>query len=337
MRTIALVILTLVILAAPARAAETDQYMTWPIELQDSAPAMNRYLAEQLSRFIETRNRRSVKIKTQEEMAQAFFGYLFEGLHKSRIRHWCFTSDEVDRYPDNDVSPWEYQRESIYRELSFPFVLPMARTIRLGDVYLGIDKVGHFFGFGRRYYAQYLRKLGEEGVNEEQAIEAVIKRGLFQESSLVGGLVDGIFSYGDLEANYQGMLLVKQLASGQPPCFVKDSEGKWAFEGAIDIVDFITPDMDESWNNSHFTGLRRRNVLKRIAATYCDPQYREIARARFERYAQYPESLSQQIITRLLQDEGNNPQKNQSLEELCDEAAATRVAGESCVRADNAR
>jgi hypothetical protein len=257
--------LLLACMSAPvAHAAETDQYMTWPIELKDSAPVLNAYLNEQAERFVHLRNRRTVPTETREEMAMDFFGYLFEGLHKSRVRSFCFTSELVDRYPPNDVSPWQYQRQSIYRELSFPFVLPMARTIRLGDVYLGIDKIGHFFGFGRRYYSQYLRKI-QSGATEEEAVESVIRRGLFQESSLVGGLVDGIFSYGDLEANFQGMQLVKQLASGTAPCFVQDENGDWALEGAIDIVPFITPDMDESWNNSHYTGLRRRNVLKRVA------------------------------------------------------------------------
>jgi len=315
-------ILLLAVATQAARAAETDQYMTWSVELNDSAPALNAYLNEQVVEFIESRNRWTRPIKTEEEVAMAFYGYLFEGLHKSRVRTWLFTADEVDRYPDNDVSVWEYQRSSIYRELSFPFFLPMARSVRLGEVYLGIDKVGHFFGFGRRYYAQYVRLI-EEGRSEEEAIESVVKRGYFQERSMVGGLVDGIFSYGDLEANYQGMRLCRQLASGTPPCFVKGEDGLWRFEGSIDILPYITPDMDESWNNSRYTGRRKRNVLRRLGEEdYCELKRGPIVAERFQRYATYPESLSQQLILRDYDEEGRNLQQEQSLCALCDDKSA---------------
>jgi hypothetical protein len=51
-----------------------------------------------------------------------------------------------------------------------------------------------------------------------------------------------------------------------------------------------------------------------------------VAQARFDRYAQYPESLSMQMITRILDESGNNPQRKQSLEEICEEANKVEVA-----------
>ena len=75
----------------------------------------------------------------------------------------------------------------------------MARTVRLGDCYVGIDKMDHFLGFGRRYYSQYLR-VRSEGQTEDEAVKTVINRGLFLESSMVGGVVDGKLVHRPAEA-----------------------------------------------------------------------------------------------------------------------------------------
>ncbi len=310
--------LVLLLLAAlPATAAETDQYMTWTVELEDSGNELNQYLNDEAARFVEIRNKRTRPTETNEDMALGFYAYLFEGLHKSRVRSYLAESEEVDRFPCDSLSSWEYQRSSIYRELSFPFILPLSRTVRLGEVYLGIDKVGHFFGFGRRYCSQYLR-LRDQGMGEEEAIEAVVRRGIFHETKLVGGLVDGIVSRGDLEANYQGMLMAKQLAGNTPPCFVKDENGDWRFEGAIDIVPYITPDMDESWNGSIFTGLRKRNVTRRLQDTYCGAEPPALVKERFEKYASFPESLSEQIIQ---QEYSEFPSTHPTLHAICEQPA----------------
>jgi len=299
-----------------AQAAETDQYMTWEVELKDSSAAFNAYLNEEAAKFVEIRNKRTRPTETNAEMALGFYAYLFEGLHRSRMRNYLASAEEIDRFPRADVSPWEYQRSSIYREFSFPYILPMSRTIRLGEVYLGIDKMCHFFGFGRRYCSQYLR-LRAQGREEADAIESVIKRGLFQESALVGGLVDGIISYGDLEANFQGMMMVKDLCGDKPPCFVRNADGEWRFEGAIDIVPYVTPGMDESWNNSLYTGLRRRNVVRRLEAEYCDELNDPVIKQRFARYGEFPPSRSQEVIREQHAKDGVDPREKQMLSTIC--------------------
>lgn len=311
------VLLLAAVYAPRAPASETDQYLTWGVELKDSAPAMNAFLNEELQKYLVHANWPRNRSLSADEISIGFFKYLFEGLYKSRIRHWCFTSPDADRYPPNDVSPWGYQRASIYRKPAFPYVLPMARTIRLGDVYMGIDKISHIFGFGQRYYTQYIRKLAE-GAPEEEALRSVIETGNFQEATLLGQLVCGVFSYADLEANYQGMMLARQLASGTEPCFAKDAQGLWTFQGAIDITAFITPAMDESWNNSHYGGMRKRNVLSTIASDYCNEEILAAVAPRFERYAQYPKSRSQLILEQMLDESGEKPQRKQSIAETCD-------------------
>ena len=97
-----------------------------------------------------------------------------------------------------------YLRSSIYRKPAFPFVIPMARTWNIGGVHVGGDKIGHMLGHGRYYYGRYLRARAA-GASPEEAMESIVRWGVGVESKIVGGLVDGVFSHADLEANFQGL------------------------------------------------------------------------------------------------------------------------------------
>ncbi len=252
--------------ASKVRAGETDQYLTWEITLADSAGALNAYLDEEVARFLEKVNRRTRPPERVEDLTIDLYLHLFEGLHSSRIRNWLKTSSQVDRYPSDDLSDWEYQRMSIFQKPAFPFVLPMAQTIRVGEVYLGIDKIGHMFGFGRRYFQRYQRALAA-GDNHEEAVERVLKWGIQHEYSVVGKLVDGIFSHGDMEANYQGFRLALAFCAGESPQFYREGQ-EWRYRGGLDIRDYVTPEMDESYNPNDYARWRGRRVNPILDARY---------------------------------------------------------------------
>lgn len=294
--------------------AETDQYMTWGIELEDSADALDAYINEQAAVFLERANRRKKPVDSCEELTSEFYLYLFQGLHASRIRKWLQSSEEVDRYPDKSLSFFQYQRASIYKGLAFPYILPMARTVRVGDVYLGIDKIGHFFGFGRRYFQRYLR-LRDAGADEHEAVERTVRVGIAHESSIVGRLSDGVFSHGDMEANYQGLVMARDCCEGENPYFRQD-EGDWILVRPFDMRRYITPDFDESYNNSHYWGTRKKKTLRYLEEHYAGMENSEAALERLARYAQYEPSLSKQIVADYYAERGHDPQKEQSLSAL---------------------
>lgn len=252
--------------ASRVQAGETDQYLTWDTTLSDSSGALNAYLDEEIQRFVDKSNRRTRHPERVEDLTIELYRHLFEGLHSSRIRNWLKTSSQVERYPSDDLSDWEYQRMSIFRKPAFPFVLPMAQTIRVGEVYLGIDKIGHMFGFGRRYFQRYQRALAA-GDHHEEAVERVLKWGIQHEYSLVGKLVDGIFSHGDMEANYQGFRLALAFSSGESPLFYREGQ-EWRYRGGLDIRDYVTPEMDESYNPNDYARWRGRRVNPILEARY---------------------------------------------------------------------
>lgn len=249
-----------------AGAGETDQYLTWDVTLSDSSVVLNRYLDEEIRRFVAKENARGRSADSVEALTEALYLDLFEGLHASRIRNWLKTSPEVERYPSNEFSDWEYQQMSIFRKPAFPFWLPMAQTIRVGEVYLGIDKIGHMFGFGRRYYQRYGRARAA-GDTHDEAVERVIVWGIRHELSVVGKLVDGIFSKGDVEANFQGFRLALAFSKGDAPLFYREND-LWCYRGGLDLRDYVTPEMDESYNPSSYSRWRGRRVLPIIEAEY---------------------------------------------------------------------
>lgn len=309
------VLLAAVSVTGAVCASETDQFVAMDVELQDSADALNAFLNAQAKAFLEKENARHNPAETPEELTQRYYFYLFKGLHASRLRSWLFHSEHVDRYPDESVGYFEYLQTSIFGMRSFPFLLPMARTIRVGDVHLGTDKMGHFFGFGRRYFKRYVR-LRKRGLDEEDAMEKVVLHGLRMERYFVGNLVDGIFSYADLEANFQGMMMARSLCEGEDPHF-RRRDGQWVLARPIDIRLFVTPGFDESYNRSHYIGRRKNQVFKKLRRDYCHKFTLPLVRERFEQYTEWPPSFSDEVIDRYYSRRGKDPRKVQSLESIC--------------------
>ncbi|HVM49028.1 MAG TPA: hypothetical protein VMU04_13440 [Candidatus Acidoferrum sp.] len=82
-----------------------------------------------------------------------------------------------------------------------------APTVRAYDVYFGTDKLTHFHHLGWSYYKMY-RSLRAAGVSEEEAYRKVIyhhaEGGLLAEGNCYGRLGTGVYSNGDMAANYLG-------------------------------------------------------------------------------------------------------------------------------------
>jgi len=301
-----------------ASAAETDQYLSWGVVLSDSAEPFNAFLNQEAQVFLNRVNERTKPLESPEQLTIEFYQYLFQGLHSSRVRAWANHAPEVDRFPDRGVSFFAYQRMSIYRDLTaFPFVLPMTRTVRVGNIYFGTDKIGHFFGFGRRYFQRYLL-CRRDGLDTEKAMRKVVLWGVAIESSFVGGLVDGIFSHADLEANFQGFLMARSCCEGDDAHFRQEG-GQWRLARPFDMRDYITPDFDESYNNSHYTGLRKDRVLEILRREYCPLWRTPEVQARTANYAAYAPSFSKRVITEHFDARRENPQRQQSLAAICDE------------------
>ena len=239
----------------------------------------------------------------------------FSSLFSSRLQRFVETSD-VEWHPRRGVSYWEYRAQSVFRRSAFSFFIPMARTVRIGDVYLGVDKLAHVFGIGRRYYLRY-QKMRRNGRMPEEAQEQTIIWGFNMELYFLGGYLEGIISHADLEANFQGLRLARDMCEGEAPYLVRGDDG-WRFSRPIDLRDYVNPAFDESYNSNHFFKMQWRVVEPILVSEYCPRYASEEVQRRMERYrAIDPGSPSRRILARHYEKIGRKSPERFTLSRLC--------------------
>ncbi len=323
------------LLVSPLAALETDQYMIWDRELRDSTDRVNAYINERILKVLSRINDRGHSQVACEEIPSRIYRRLFPTLFWSQLRHFVATDPEIDRFPQRDVGYFGYLKRSIFRKPAFPFFLPMARTVRINGANVGTDKVGHLFGFGRRYYVRY-RRLHRRGLSDEEAMRRVVLWGYRTERIAVGGLVDGVVSHADLEANFQGLLMARDLCEAEPPHLVRDRSG-WRLERPIDLRDYVNPRFDETYNESRFTRVRWKRVKPILEEEYCHKYRSASVQDLMNRYRNedHPSFSSRLLAEHFAGRKQELRRRQQSLEVLCatDQVVAA-VAGAPMAQAN---
>ncbi|MDH3745312.1 MAG: hypothetical protein OES47_09450 [Acidobacteriota bacterium] len=297
---------------SPLCAFETDQYLAADVELADSAGAINDFINSNVELVLDRVNGRNPEELECEDLPPRIYRRLFQNMLSSRLRRFVKTSGEIDRFPSDDVGGFGYTRRSIYRRPAFPFIVPLSRTIQVGEVRFGIDKFGHVFGFGRRYYTRYRKHL-QRGLSEEEALRRVVGWGLMMERYFVGGYADGVFSYADLEANFQGLRLARGLCEGPRP-HLEQSDGLWRLTRVIELQNYVNHDFDESINNNHYVGHRWTQVRPMLVKSYCS----SFVSGEMRPAKRTDPSLSARIVAAHFSSKGREPQQRHSLTALCD-------------------
>ena len=113
--------------------------------------------------------------------------------------------------------------KSIYRDaklLESPAVvikfIGMASHFKVDNLIVGSDKLTHFFAQGHEYIE----------VQRTEGLQAAVQHGVSTEEGKYGLKGNGIYSYGDLSANYSGFLFWNNLTHPTEGHFAK-CNGKW--------------------------------------------------------------------------------------------------------------
>ena len=292
-------------------AVETDQFLVWDRELRDSAEPLNRFFNDEIRGNLKAHNQARKQTCDCSDLVDDIMHHFFKKRRRSVLKKFLRSSEEVELYPDRSISMYRYRNMSIYRDITFPYVIPLGRTLRVGEVYFGIDKFGHMFGFGSRYYRRYLRHI-RKGSTEEEALQRIVRYGIITEKVLVGEYLDGVFSYADLEANFQGFMLARDMCQGSDPFLVLEDE-KWRLARPVDLRAYITPEFDESYNLPHWQADRKREVLIILRKEYFEKRRSQRVQERFTLYRQRPDSESKKLVLKFFEDKGVQPQMDQSL------------------------
>jgi len=305
----------------PARALETDQYFAWRKPLRDSSTAINAKFNLEIELALRAldQNRGQpppcsvVALKIKERM----HFLIFQG-----IEVWAMQNPLVDRVPAREEEN-TYVSESIYGQhgpLDLALWMPLAPTIEVNGVRFGTDKLSHFVSSGWRYHLRYERAL-ENGLSEVDAERTAIRFGVFEENTILGKGAIGVFSRGDLEANFGGMRFFEELCHGPDPMLVLN-HGGWRRARAFDIRRYVSPGWDESFQISVFSKSRWRKVKPALLA-YCGLlQSPEVRRQRaYYLSIHTPTATDAVMAERIQQGKLEDPQQF-SLETICPAASA---------------
>ena len=264
-RTLALLLAVILAAADLASAMETDQFTTPRMPMHDIGSALSGKIADILE---SDRTGRDPEVVLSEWAGHNIF--------RSRLGRWVSdlsATDGLARYLPKAF-------DSIYRwvfspvPLSFLFDSP---TVRVHGFYMGTDKVDHFFQQGYDYYQDVMRGRSE-GRDVEAAVAAAVAHGVKQEHTYYGTAVSGIYSNGDLAANYAGMKFYRNLRhpvrigdATHAPMFQKTPEG-WRLRPGADparlLEPFLSNHLDESLNPNRYRFSRkslRSTIRKRCA------------------------------------------------------------------------
>ncbi|MCI0479339.1 hypothetical protein L0Y59_02235 [Candidatus Uhrbacteria bacterium] len=298
MSTIVRALVAFVVGAHLAYADESDQYLVWDRELADAAPAINGFINRVARERVHMENAKPGPRCDCETLVLDILPEIYLDRLRANLIVFVETSPEIDVYPPRDVPQDDLLRLSIYRRAPVPIVIRVTRTIRIGEVYLGVDKLNHLIGIGRRYYVRYLSHR-QSGLSEQGAVDSVIRWGVLVEDSVLGTLINGIFSGADLEANYQGLLFARSFCEGPDPYLQSDGQ-QWQLAREVDIRDFVAPAFDETYYPPLYADDLRLAVLTVLAEDYAGRADSPAVIARFERYRLTPPSPCMRFIERYL-------------------------------------
>lgn len=309
--------------ATSSRAAETDNYWAWREAPRDSTHLLERHLDKEMRRALDDVNAwpGAGDQQCHEVVDKLLVPFAYTGLwfFVGTMERWGlrYTPRTNRQYAE------DYLPHSIYRYADRPLpgaLLPLDPTTSVAGVHVGLDKIGHFLLNGRRYYDRYL-DARERGLPEEEALVHAIELGLEQENGILGLGVSSIFSYADLEANYQGLELYRWLCEGEQPA-LRQVEGRWTLAQPLQLERFVNPCWDESFMPNAFndvSGPGVRQALQEQCPLLDTPRVRDLRQHYRERGCQ---SFSHRYVMTLV-DEGELPDPRPfDIERVCRDAAA---------------
>jgi hypothetical protein len=266
-RLIRLTLLASSLLAAchVALATETDQFTTPRVPLCDIGPELSRKVVE----IIESD-------RTGDDPERVLSEWIGRNIFECRLVRWA----KNIRVAEGPVVFRPSVFDSIYRvalspvPASFLFDSP---TVHVHGYYLGTDKIDHFFQQGHKYFEMVMEKEAR-GADAAEAIATAVAHGVKQEHEYYGTLASGVYSNGDLAANYAGMKFYLNLRHSVrigervlPPLLERSSEG-WRLRPGINpdhlLEPFISNHLDESLNPSRYR--LSRGSIRSLVRDRCD-------------------------------------------------------------------
>ena len=322
-----MIALVILFLSPAIKALETDQFTTPPRPLEDFGPALRAHLVTRIARTIDAANAerqkllrdadnaplgvmrklltdRANEVLTYDYIAERLYDDIAPGLPECVIEQWTVQETARAGYqfaikPDDSVYGNFFQRPLTLQELS--------PTINVYGVYIGTDKIGHFFQQGFEYYRGF-RDEEKRGLTPEQATREAVKIGVWQEHGFYGETMVGVYSNADLATNFAGFQFYLNLTRTmeirgkvRPAILVINNE-RWEFNPKMDeqfLSVFFSDHMNESMNTCRYMWYVRNHV--RMSAAQRGSRWAEFYHTTYEQQARH----SRELLTWFGQDYGH--------------------------------
>jgi hypothetical protein len=245
-------ITSLCLLSANLWSAEVDHFNTPTTKLVDSLPKINHQSNSYLAEAIYEANAEG---RCDEDLLYKRMRKRFHNHIKGDLVPWMNEIEEVEGQRVHNTIYREYKwYQSIVLGLVYRIgKAPMGYIVNLGGKYYGTDKFEHFFGKGFSYFTKYYK--------EGKSIDHILDYGAATENGLLGASMTGVYSYGDLGANFNGMrfwnhvlqknddILGKKYNAGP---YVRCQQGQWRKVKSIDWSLYFDQSFSEGHNCSKF-------------------------------------------------------------------------------------
>lgn len=301
--------------AFSAHALETDNYLSWGVNLPDSGDELNVLIKTQVEEVLEESFDQGLSC---EQVTFRIANRFKTTPRRKLFEDWSSEQLESKMFP---ATPYHLD-QTIYRHTSrfYMHKSGISPNVQTNGIYFGVDKLSHFGSTGRRYLSKYLKKM-KRGYSAEEAEKAAIRFGLANEAGILGIWASGVFSYGDMEANYQGFRFYKKLCLDQKDTYLQKEGDSWKLVSTPDIRHYVNPHWDETFNIS-YRAPGMWNISSRIIkAEYCALKDSTNVKERFKFYRELGHSSPSLTYINQLKEQGYkkapDPLKNQSLNILC--------------------
>ena len=255
-----LLLILLLTLSAPAivGAYETDQFSNRQQAIRDSASILNHQVTLAIASTIIGWRGEPDEMKVVDGIY-----YKIGGKHwVDKLERFAMDSGEVERLttPPHDSI---YSGHPLYAT-RVAGLFGVGPTLKINNVLVGTDKLGHFLSQGWKFYRRWVR-LGDEGKAAEQSA--------YTERALFGQMTTGSYSNADLVANYEGFRFYRSLfeadiVAGKPAILAWDND-HWIMQRPFDFADHVNDYWDEALNINHYDTMLYSHMKNRLLS-FCD-------------------------------------------------------------------
>ena len=282
-----LIILSIWLLAFSSHSLEIDQFTDrekYQNTTPDFAPILNEYTNTLLRQAVDKFNRKYKNKHFTDDQIHSHLAFeiykatagnplqpygfhipkklnIFYSIYKSRfgkVQKWI-TSKVNQPY-------WVYIKNNVYAGM-YPKAFEKNYLVKIGDEFVGPDKIDHFLDQGYSYWIK-----SNNGQNDQRAKEF----GVEAENSWYGLKTGGVFSYGDLRANWGGYQFYKHLFAGPLANFAINPDGQVKMVSSFDWRNHVDWQFDELKNPSLYKAKTEKKIKKRINKNiekYCHTYY----------------------------------------------------------------